>query len=79
MWTACHVGQPVNVGKGAALRICASMPMIASVGERVAQGMDLRMAFAPVRSDLARVFRKWELVRESYRKSERAVRNRVSA
>lgn len=81
--TVCHVGQPVTVGNGAALRICASMPLISAVGERVAKGMDLRLAFAPVRSDLARVFRKWELVRNPLRqsgdRSGAALRDRVRA
>jgi hypothetical protein len=69
MQTACHVGQPVTVGKGAALRVCASIPLISSVAERVARGMDLRLAFAPVRSDLARVFHKWEWARERLRRA----------
>jgi hypothetical protein len=73
MGTACHVGQPVTIGNGAALRICASAPLISGVCARLAQGMDLRLAFAPVRSDLARVFRKWDLARERLRRSSEQV------
>jgi hypothetical protein len=56
----CHVGQPVTVGRRTALRMCASMPIVTMVGERVRQQMDLETAFLPVREDIDRVFRKWD-------------------
>lgn len=56
----CHLGQPVTVGRRTALRICASMPMVTMISERVRQNMDLETAFVPVRDDMDRVFRKWD-------------------
>jgi hypothetical protein len=58
----CHLGQPVTVGRRTALRMCASMPIITMISERVRQQMDLETAFLPVQDDIDRVFRKWDAV-----------------
>ena len=50
----CHLGQPVLVGRRAALRVCASMPMIADAAER---------GFAVVETALDEVFAAWTAVR----------------
>lgn len=70
--SVCHVGQPVVVGNRAALRMCASMPTTVFVAERVAKGMDLERAFQPVKEDIERIFRKWELVRRKHSRSSEA-------
>jgi hypothetical protein len=56
----CHLGQPVRMGNRAALRFCASAPMICKIAQEVSEGISLEAAFAPVRKDLDAVFRKWE-------------------
>lgn len=45
---ACHVGQPVQIGPRAALRVCASMPMIVDAAEHGMGGLeaDLDTLFA---------------------------------
>ena len=55
----CHVGQPVLVGSRAALRLCFGMPHAIAVAERVAQGMSLESAFAPLRREMELTLRKW--------------------
>jgi hypothetical protein len=50
----CHLGQPVLVGRRAALRVCASMPMIAGAAER---------GFAEVEAALDEAFAAWAAVR----------------
>lgn len=55
----CHVGQPVIVGGRAALRLCFGMPQANVVAARMAQGMDLDMAFLPLRQEMELLFRKW--------------------
>ncbi len=57
---ACHVGQPVQVGERAALRICASMPMVLDIAERIMQGDRIEAAVAPVLEDLDLLFEKWD-------------------
>jgi hypothetical protein len=47
---ACHLGQPVVVGGRTALRVCASMPMLASAA---ADG------FAPLEADIDLAFAAW--------------------
>jgi hypothetical protein len=56
----CHLGQPVLVGDRAALRFCASAPLISAVAQRMEIGLSLAAALAPVRADLECVFGKWE-------------------
>jgi selenocysteine lyase/cysteine desulfurase len=51
----CHLGQPVTVGERTALRVCASMPMIA---EAAASGM------APLLADLDHLFDAWAALRQ---------------
>lgn len=57
---ACHLGQPVPVGERAALRICASMPMVLDVAARIMDGEKIEAAVAPVVEDLDLVFEKWD-------------------
>ncbi len=52
----CHLGQPVIVGGAAVLRLCASMPMIGAVAARMANGLALAPAMAPLLADLDRAF-----------------------
>ena len=47
---ACHLGQPVQIGERAALRICASMPMLVEAAEQ---------GFSAVEADLDDVFAAW--------------------
>jgi hypothetical protein len=51
----CHLGQPVLVGRRAALRVCASMPMITDAAEYG--------AFPEIEAALDVVFRSWAAVR----------------
>lgn len=58
---ACHLGQPVAVGQGAVLRVCASMPLVTAIAERLPAGYPLAgaalaKAMAPVEADLDHVF-----------------------
>lgn len=57
---ACHLGQPVPIGEGAALRVCASMPMVLDVAARIMAGQTIEAAIAPVIADLELVFEKWD-------------------
>jgi hypothetical protein len=50
----CHLGQPVMIGRNAALRVCASMPMITDAAER---------GFAEVEADLDQLFESWARLR----------------
>ncbi|HXQ16416.1 MAG TPA: hypothetical protein VN814_17490 [Caulobacteraceae bacterium] len=50
----CHLGQPVAVGAALALRVCASMPMIAGAAEH---------GFAAIESDLDEAFESWARLR----------------
>jgi hypothetical protein len=55
---ACHVGQPVAIGDEAALRICASMPLVLDIAAHMAEGRTIESA--PVAADLDLLFRKWD-------------------
>jgi hypothetical protein len=55
---ACHVGQPVEIGNEAALRICASMPLVLDIAAHMAEGRTINSA--PVAGDLDFLFRKWD-------------------
>jgi hypothetical protein len=57
---ACHLGQPVPIGARAALRICASMPMVLDVAARIMDGEMIEAAVAPVVADLELLFEKWD-------------------
>lgn len=57
---ACHLGRPVQIGARAALRVCASMPMVLDIAGRVAQGSKIEAAVAPVTDDLDVLFEKWD-------------------
>jgi hypothetical protein len=57
---ACHLGQPVPVGERAALRLCASMPMVLDVAARIMEGQTIEDAVSPVLNDLDLVFEKWD-------------------
>jgi len=50
----CHLGQPVSVGARTALRVCASMPMIAAAADA---------GFAALQSDLDEAFDAWARLR----------------
>ena len=50
----CHLGQPVLIGRRAALRVCASMPMITAAAEH---------GFANVESGLDQLFESWARLR----------------
>jgi hypothetical protein len=58
----CHLGQPVVVGDRAALRICASAPLVSDIAKRLAAGLSFETAFAPVTRDLDTVFAKWAAI-----------------
>jgi hypothetical protein len=58
----CHIGQPVAIGEKAALRICASAPLINGVAERLSAGLPFQTAFAPVTRDLDTLFQKWATI-----------------
>ncbi len=55
---SCHVGQPVEIGKQAALRICASMPLVLDIAAHMAEGRTL--SSAPAAGDLDFLFCKWD-------------------
>jgi hypothetical protein len=55
----CHVGQPVVIGKRAALRMCFGMPQANFVAERLSAGVEFGAAFGPVMRDIELTFRKW--------------------
>lgn len=57
---SCHLGQPVPIGERAALRICASMPLVLDIAERIMQGDRIDDAVAPVLEDLDLLFEKWD-------------------
>jgi hypothetical protein len=50
----CHLGQPVMIGQRAALRVCASMPMIANAA---------RSGFGEIETALDAVFAAWSAAR----------------
>ncbi|HEY1751853.1 MAG TPA: hypothetical protein VGG29_11345 [Caulobacteraceae bacterium] len=50
----CHLGQPVSVGDRAALRVCASMPMIADAAQN---------GFTEIEEGLDEVFEAWARLR----------------
>jgi hypothetical protein len=50
----CHLGQPVLIGRRAALRVCASMPMITDAAEH---------GFAEVEAGLDQLFESWARLR----------------
>jgi hypothetical protein len=50
----CHLGQPVAIGARTALRVCASMPMIADADQR---------GFGAVEADLDEAFASWSALR----------------
>ncbi len=54
-----HLGQPVAVGGAGMLRVCASAPLINLVAEKVAAGLPLAKAVAPMARDLADLFAAW--------------------
>jgi len=54
----CHVGRPVAIGDEAALRICASMPLVLDIAAHMAEGRTIESA--PVADDLDLLFRKWD-------------------
>lgn len=55
----CHVGQPVQVGPRAALRVSASALDVAAASERMTMGLSLEAACRPLESDLDIFFEKW--------------------
>jgi hypothetical protein len=65
MDVACHLGQPVDVGGAAALRVCASMPMASDVAARMARGQNFDAALRPVERELDTVFAKWAAIRQA--------------
>ena len=52
------MGQPVQLGPRAVLRVCASASQMNAVAERVAQGASFEDAFAPISTDLQALFGK---------------------
>lgn len=55
----CHIGQPVALGRETVLRICLGAPQIGDVAERMANGMTLETAFAPLADQLDILFEAW--------------------
>jgi hypothetical protein len=53
-----HVGQPVQIGPRAALRVCASAPQISRVAEGMVHGASFEEAFSPIVQDLEALFAK---------------------
>lgn len=58
----CHLGPPVAVGERAALRICASAPLVSGIAKQLNAGLSFETAFAPVTRDLDTVFAKWAAI-----------------
>ena len=56
----CNVGQPVAIGASAALRVCASMPMINEALSLVEEGVTLNRAIGPAVSQLDQLFATWD-------------------
>ena len=52
------MGQPVQLGPRAVLRVCASAPQVNAVAEQIAQGAAFEDAFAPISADLHALFAK---------------------
>lgn len=52
-----HLGQPVEIGGAGALRLCASMPLINRLADKVAAGTTPSGAIAPVHAAIAALFR----------------------
>ncbi len=48
----CHLGQPVAVGEGAVLRLCAGMPLVNDVAAAIAGGETLEQAMSGAERDL---------------------------
>ncbi len=57
---AMHVGQPVDLGGCAVLRVCLSAPMISDIAEQMALGATLQDAVNSTRRQLASLFEKWD-------------------
>lgn len=57
--TRCHVGQPVAIDSGAALRVCASMPMINDALLCCAAGAAPSRAMKPILAQLDALFCLW--------------------
>jgi hypothetical protein len=53
-----HVGQPVQLGERAVLRVCASAPQVSAVAARMSEGASFEGAFAAVSRDLQALFAK---------------------
>jgi hypothetical protein len=53
-----HVGQPVQLGERAVLRVCASAPQVNAVAARMSEGASFESAFAEVSRDLEALFAK---------------------
>ncbi|HJU30830.1 MAG TPA: hypothetical protein VJ740_05225 [Hyphomicrobiaceae bacterium] len=53
-----HVGQAVQLGPRAVLRVCASAPHVNAVADRMAGGASFETAFAPLRGDIHALFAK---------------------
>ena len=54
-----HLGQPVVIGPRAALRVCASAPLISDIAERVIAGETIENAFAGWSRNIDQLFAKW--------------------
>lgn len=66
---AFHVGQPVPIGTGSALRVCLGMPHVVDVAESVAKGQVFGSAIAPLMADLDGLFLKWTRIANDLRRS----------
>lgn len=53
-----HLGQPVQIGEAGALRLCAGMPLINRLADKVAAGTTPAAAIAPVHAAISALFRR---------------------
>jgi hypothetical protein len=53
-----HLGQPVEIGGDGALRLCASMPLINRLADKIATGTTPAVALAPIQAAIAALFRR---------------------
>ncbi len=63
----CHVGQAVNLGTRAILRVAASAIHINAVSDRLGSGDTMEEAMRPIADDLDILFEKWAALSQSSR------------
>jgi hypothetical protein len=69
-----HVGQPVPIGSGSALRVCLSASQVVDAAENIANGQAFGAAVAPLMADIDGLFLKWERIAEGLSRRSRLAR-----